>query len=59
MPLLPVTAFGWVRRAELDGPGYVVWERPDGMTWAAPPNTLPHMDRETGQLCLYEPGSTP
>lgn len=59
MPALPVTAFGWMRRPELDGPGYVVWEMPNGMTWAAPPNVMPHLDRESGSICFFEAGEAP
>ena len=28
---LPATAFGWLRRPELDGGGIQVWELPNGM----------------------------
>lgn len=57
---LPITAFGWLRRPELDGPGYAMWERPDGAHWAAPPNTMPYMDRnDSGTICFFEAGETP
>ena len=31
----------WLRRPELDGPGFEVWEKPDGSLFAAQPGVEP------------------
>lgn len=37
----PVTSYGWLRRPEKDWRGVEVWERPNGVLYAAPAGSGP------------------
>ena len=42
---LPVTAFGWMRRPELDVPYAVAWETPAGVRILVPDGWTPRAER--------------